>query len=332
MMKDKKLILIAIALTVSLALNAGFAVFLARETRTTNDGKKAEVLQKIVDREIVESDYFMFITDPDLIAKIEKYNLETGQHTSAMQSRITRMMNECFGFKITQYNYYEQPPEIRNIVTKTYKYALYRNSQEFINNDSDLAQMLLLPPFKNNAKWQSFMRNENLSLVDTDYFTEYYDLVDDLAQSFELDKSAIVEKIFAREIIADTYLAYLDGALLKDALEYNELTAVYRQYFTGHAILTFQSLCNFENAPSYLGRPISMSEFVSRTARHALHKNAEELIYGDAFISALRSFEAGGSYGAWPGFIHAFEDEHGANSLENYFTLADRLARACLDN
>lgn len=190
--------------------------------------------------------------------------------------------------------------------------------------------MLLLNPFRDNIEGQNFMHNKNSAMADTEYLKEYFDLTGTIAQAFELDKAVIAEKVFAREIIADTYLNCLDEARQKLAFEYNAQTAKYKQSFTAYAIDIFHGFYDLEIAPDYLDRPIQMSEFVSRTARHSLHKNASALIYGDPFLSTAISFEIGGSYGAWPEFIH--ENTNDAESLENYFTLADNLARACLSN
>ena len=313
---------------------------LLTEAMEVAENPQKAIAMMVLNREVVKDAYFVYLDDLILIEKIKDYNMQTNCFKREGEMNVIQTLEKCFNFdyKIQVSTYYEVPSEIDIIVRKVSQYALYNNAKQLIQNDTELAQMLLMEPFQSNENWMDFIENEtciddprSYSKDDSDYF----ETIDTIVSALQLGTKGITEKVLAREIIEDTYFNGIEDKILLERIqEYNQLTAEYHLYFMRSAIVNAEAFfCLYEIDEdgeiqsanfNYFKRPIEQEVYAQRLSKQALYRNADKLIYNDPYMSPSLALEWGGSAGAWPRFIHSrLEPEE----IEYYFKLADDIVK-----
>lgn len=139
----------------------------------------------------------------------------------------------------------------------------------------------------------------------------------------------VADMVEDREQIPEEYLACLEEPLAAQLREYNEQTAVLREYYTEKGLSIAE---NYDLWLQLFGVRDRWSAhydlFSDRYAQHCLYPDASRRVRRDWYLAGFAESDSGGSYGMWAYWMHkdfVMGDWFTAERIQGYFDLVDGL-------
>lgn len=119
-------------------------------------------------------------------------------------------------------------------------------------------------------------------------------------------KTAIANKIIARDVVESAYFSHIDDVALIEKIEmYNNVTSIYRPNFEDKTMNALNDCFNLAiSSAGYHKQPVEIRYIIEKIGTYAMYKNAVELVYSDFELAQMLCMEPFKSNKEWMNFIN----------------------------
>lgn len=143
------------------------------------------MIDKIIERKIIEDTYFKYIDD-ELIENIKKYNMQTSELILGYTGYSIEILSTLYDIDDN-----ELPQKIKDMSQRITKYALYKNATELIISDYEITQLISKDIGGSYGVWPWHIHWEGNIEMSTKEIESYFILIDELIEKLEIYKAEL---------------------------------------------------------------------------------------------------------------------------------------------